>query len=362
MQRIKMNGFARFLVLVAMAMFLLPLGPGISLADKAPAIKMKHEPIKYYVPEKRIRLEAKVKSEDKVDIVRCYFKGETHADYVFVPMTPLKEGLYSAILPAPSADSKGITYLFLVVTDKNDVVRTQEYNIEKSDDDKTPAWQAIDGGGNIHVSTELAEAPEMLAGFTDSIVVDVVESAARFGFVTYGIYTASQIAAAGGTTGSAATATEAGVVTATAGMSTAAIVGIGVGAAVVIGGGAAAGIAIANKDDEDDEDEVPINTSAGVKWGDYGSQATHADDAFELWFAGRFIGTSPTGSVGEATVSGLEVGTHELQIRFVTPNAGLGSFAIDLSGGASFSSGGTHREGLLNLNETRTFTVNVPAP
>lgn len=359
MQRIKMNGFARFLVLVAMAMFVLPLGPGISLADKAPAIKMKHKPIKYYVPEKRIRLEAKVKSEDKVDIVRCYFKGETHADYVFVPMAPLKEGLYSAILPAPSVDSEVITYLFLVVTDKNDVFRTQEYNIEKRDEDKTPAWQAIESEGNIHVSTELAEAPSMVAGFTDSIVVDVVESAARFGFVTYGIYTASQIGAAGGTTGSAATATGAGVVTATAGMSTAAIVGIGVGTAAVLGGAAAVGVASSNSGDED---EVPINASAGVRWGDYGSQATDADDAFELWFAGRFIGTSPIGRVGEATVSGLEVGTHELQIRFVTPNAGLGSFAIDLSGGASFSSGGTHREGLLNLNETRTFTVNVPAP
>jgi hypothetical protein len=63
-------------------------------------------------------------------------------------------------------------------------------------------------------------------------------------------------------------------------------------------------------------------------------------------------------------VAGLEVGTHQLQIKFVTPNAGVGTYRITLGGGATFVDGGvTQKEGFIsNVNDSHYFDVNVPAP
>jgi hypothetical protein len=92
--------------------------------------------------------------------------------------------------------------------------------------------------GEIQVSTELAEAPEEVSGFSDSIGTDVVESNARFGVVAGGIYGAS--AAGAGAGAGAAAAAGAGAATGAAGLSTTAIVGIGAGVAAGVGGIAAA--------------------------------------------------------------------------------------------------------------------------
>jgi len=395
----------KMLRLMAMTLVILMALPvqTIWAASGKVTTKVKHKPPKdEYIPGFRIQLDAKIKDKAGLLATRCYFKAKKDKVFTFVNMNNIEDDEYRAILPAPWVNSEFVEYLFITVNKNKQVTRTQMFKIEEAETKEAAQWQEagevkelridkvqevveeyeelrkeirekyrkkrakyqIESQDVMTVLTEVDESLVSLNGFYDAITLSRVPAAASYGVLTEGLYTAEQVAAVGGAAAvsSATGVTSAGTIEAATGMSTAAIVGIGVGAAVVIGGGAAAGIALSNSDDEDDEVEVPINTSAGVRWGDYGSQATHADDAFELWFAGRFIGTSPTGRVGEATVSGLEVGTHELQIRFVTPNAGLGSFAIDLSGGASFSSGGTHREGLLNLNETRTFTANVPAP
>ena len=195
----------------------------------------------------------------------------------------------------------------------------------------------------------------------DNAMVVEVPAAMKYGLLAEGLYTPEQIAVAGGES-SIATATgaaTAGTVTAAAGMSTGAIIGIGLGAAAVVGGGVYAADALSEKEEEEER----INASATVQWGDYGTEATVADDAFQLWFAGRYLGVSPTGGrTGRVQVSGLEVGTHELRIRCSVAPDNAGTFAIDLGGGARFSGGGTHREGLLRLRQSRTFNVNVPAP
>ena len=96
--------------------------------------------------------------------------------------------------------------------------------------------------GDIHVTTELPQATEPPPGFSDSIVVDVAESSARFGLAAGGIYTIT--AEAGGATGAAASSTSGGSVSSSSGLSTTAKVGIGaaaVAAAVAAGIGLAAG-------------------------------------------------------------------------------------------------------------------------
>jgi hypothetical protein len=206
--------------------------------EMKPSTEIKHKPIKYFVAEKRIELKTEVEDKAGVHLVRCYFRAVEQADYVFIAMKP-GSSLYKGILPAPSKETDILEYLFLAVNGNNQVVKTQTFKVERKEKDKVPPWQEVGSEGDIHVTTELAEAPEAPAGFADSIAMDVAESSARFGFVVGGLYTASQAAAAGGATGTAAGATSAGTVSAsTGGLSTMGYVGIG---AAVVAGGAAIG-------------------------------------------------------------------------------------------------------------------------
>jgi hypothetical protein len=201
------------------------------------ATKIKHDPIKYFVSGKRIRISADVTDPEGINLVRCYFKGKEQADFVFVSMTA-EGNTYTAILPAAAKTATSIEYLFLSVNNKNQVVKTQQFSMNKDEDQPAPPWQDVAMEGQLKVSTELAQAPAVLEGFTDSIATDVVESAARFGVVV-GIYATIQVAAAGGLTGAAAAAVSAGTVTTgTSGMSGGAI-------AAIAGGVAVAGAAVA---------------------------------------------------------------------------------------------------------------------
>jgi len=230
------------LTVLVYVLSLLLANAGTALAeDTKSATKIRHKPLKYFVPGHRITVNAEVTDQTGVTVVRAYFRAPEQADYVFVSMNPAADGTYQGILPAPAKETQNITYLFLAVNGKNQVVKTQTFTVNREDKEKVPAWQQAGSEGNIQVSTELAQAPESISGFTDSIAMDVVESSARFGFVAGGIYTAAQMASAGGTDGAAAAAGSAGTVSASAGLSTAAIAGIGAGVAAVAGGIAAAG-------------------------------------------------------------------------------------------------------------------------
>jgi hypothetical protein len=257
MNILRNNYAAKALALFALALFVLPMHAGIAAApEPLSTTAIKHKPIQYFVPDKRIKINAEVTDKEVINLVRCYFRAAGEAGYVFVSMEAGKEGVFESILPAPSKTTQTLEYLFLVVNEKNQVVRSQVFTVDKKDDDKAPAWQQVASEGDIHVSTELANAPSTPPGFNDSIALDVVESGSRFGLVAEGIYLASEISAAGGTagtavsgttaaaggaTGTAAAATSAGVVAASAGISTIAAVGIGAAAVAVAGGAAAAG-------------------------------------------------------------------------------------------------------------------------
>ncbi len=247
MKKFRRSSIGRLLSFLAMMAFILTSAPvtlfaqGASSSTAQSLTKIKHEPIKYFVAGKRIKIAAEVTDPEGIKLVRCYFKGKEQADFVFVAMIA-GGNTYTAILPAAAQTAASIDYLFLAVNNKNQVVKTQQFRANKDDSQPMPPWQDVAMEGQLNVSTELAQAPAVLEGFADSIAMDVVESAVRFGFVVGEIYTATQIAAAGSATGTAATATSAGTVTAATGtgLSTAAIVGIAAGA-VAVGGVAAAG-------------------------------------------------------------------------------------------------------------------------
>ena len=120
-------------------------------------------------------------------------------------------------------------------------MKTQVFTVNKKDKKNAPSWQQVSSEGEIKVSTELIDAPKEMAGFSDNISMDVIESASRFGLVA-NLYPSSQSASAGVfgyTSPASAGATSGGTIAAGA-------AGIGVGsaitaAAVIAGGAAAAG-------------------------------------------------------------------------------------------------------------------------
>ena len=282
--KVKRDVFFNFLIA-----FLLLVPAFFATTAIAATTQMKHTPPDYFVADQRIQLEANVTDDQGVKLVRCYFKAAGEADLVFVPMNTAGKNQYSGILPAPSAATTQIEYLFLAVNQANQVVRSQNFTMYKDANKKTPAWQNIPKEGDIRVSIELDQAPAQLMGFSDNVTIDVVESSARFGVVALLYHAAtdssseSAVAAANSSTG----ATSGGTITAgSAGWSTAAIVGVGVGVAAVAGGTA---IALSNDSDDDDND----NGGGG------GGEALTPTTILGQWdFAGkRRDGVSRTGNI-----------------------------------------------------------------
>ena len=205
---------------------------------------VKHSPPDYFVPKFRIQIDATVSDPSGINLVRCYFKSTGQADFVFVPMTQTggsgNGAFYSATLPAPSQATEQIEYLFLTVNNNNQIVKTQTFTINRKEKKDVPAWQHAPGGNEIQVSMELDQVPQELTGFTDNIVMNKVESGLRFGVVAGGLYYLTRDKAAH-TSGTAASSTSAGTITAaSAGYSTAFLVGAGIAGAAVVGGSAAA--------------------------------------------------------------------------------------------------------------------------
>jgi hypothetical protein len=245
--------------MIAALLMMLSLGSVSAEEPIKATTKVKHKPAKYFVPEKRIKLDATVKDAAGVAVVRCYFRAVEHADYVFVAMEATKKDIYEGVLPAPSKDTEIIEYLFLAVNGENHVVKTQTFEMHKKDDDKVPVWQQVSSEGDIMVSTELAYAPTAPPGFTDSIAMNVVESSARFGFVVGGIYGADKVAAAGGASGAAAGSSSAGLVTASAGA------GLGTASLVALGAVAVGGAVAASSSSGDDDSPGGVAASGGTE-------------------------------------------------------------------------------------------------
>ena len=220
-----------------------------------------HSSLAYFVPGKRITVNAGVSDPKGVKVARTYFRAGAQADYTYVPMTYTSGNRYVATLPAPSAGTPSIEYLVLAQNAEGTVSRTQSYTMPARQSGEAPSWQSTASRGDVKVFTELTQAPANVAGFTDSITLDVAESGARLGAVA-GLYGAGGGAgggAAGATSASssgasATTATTASSTTAAAGTS-AATTGVAAGAtaaaaggistAAIIGGVAIAGVAAA---------------------------------------------------------------------------------------------------------------------
>ncbi len=323
----KIRFLGKFIWIFSVAAFCLA-SPTQGIAAKTPKsskTNISHKPIKYFVSGSRIKMKAKVKDPAGVSLVRCYFKGRTEADYVFVEMSSVNGKNFNGILPAPSVNTEIIDYLFLVVNSDKQVIRTQVYHVEKVEKDYTPGWQQARTDKAVQVYSELPNPPSTPPGFSDSVTMDVVESAVRFGFVAEGIYMLTQMDKAGGSAAAAAGATAAGTITATAGLSTAAVVGLAAGG-IAAGAGAAA-IASGSSDGDDD---TPHISSRIVDICVIDHNAVQ-DEYFNLYVNDVFIGEVRNAPGGTTCHDGIELKKGKNLIELRITNSTISDTALTIS-------------------------------
>ena len=330
------NGAGKALVILVTCFTLMFTSfiPVTALAAKA-STAVTHNPPDYFVSNNRIQLDATVSDPAGINLVRCYFKGAGQADFVFVPMSQTggdgKEFFYSAVLPAPSKATDQIEYLFLVVNNNNQVVKTQSFSVYQEAVEDVPDWQYPTGEDEIQVSMELDQVPKELPGFSDNIVMNKVESGLRFGVVAGGLYYLTRDKASH-TSGAAASSTSAGTIAASsAGVSTALLVGAGIAATAATVGGAVALSNSGGGSSSHDDGEITVKTLVG-SWHvtesgqtDWYMDATLSDN-------GRFTFTEYVGYSSSGTGSWTFNGSSDYF-----------TFSVDNGGGMSgYISGSTN--------------------
>jgi hypothetical protein len=303
MNHIRQSLIGRWLNFFAMLAFLVLQVPGVAFA--ASDTKVTHEALKFFVPEKRIRLDAAVVDPKGVTLVRAYFKSKTQADYVFVPMEAHQSAKdsYVANLPAMAKSNDEIQYLFLVVNGANEVLKTEPFVVKAKDSTDVPSWQLVNGDESVQLFTEVPDAPAVAASFSDSVSFNVVESGARFGLVAQIYGTSGSVAvsgaAAGATNAGTAAVATAGLSTATIAMAAAAVAGVAAGGSTG-GGGSSGATPVA----------PPASSIPGTWVGTY-THSTGASGPFTLILSqsgtavtGSGTTRDPNGAVGTATFNG----------------------------------------------------------
>lgn len=255
-----------FLRSLAFLLFLFSQALQAVSGESDTSIRIRTDQIKYFVPGFRINVSVDVSDGGNISsipVARCYFRAAGEADFVFVKLT--KSGVvpenmiggkrFTGQLPAAGKDTESIEYLFLVVSKDEQVIKTQTFTVQQRAEEESPSWQQNPDGQDIQVYTELDTPPEQVAGFSDNVTLDVVESSARFGVVA-GLYGSMQESAVGGATSTVAGKTAAGTgaagtteagggvaasSTASSTISTKTLAIAAAGVAVVVGGAAAAG-------------------------------------------------------------------------------------------------------------------------
>jgi gas vesicle protein len=238
--------YIRGFIVLLLALFLVIPAEMVQAVTDALSTSIKHKPVRSYLPGFRIPLDAEIKDDSGVRISRCYFRAKEEKDFLFVDME--KADRYTAMLPAPEVGSESIYYYFLVVNGKNQVVKSQVFEMKEKETEEVAKWnEAKDTGksntelrklrrkltrqirerfkdkidktrrvnkdSKLQVKSEATDAPTEISGFSDNVAINTVSSGAR-----YGMMTASTVTATAG------------------GLSTATMLG---GLAVVAAGGAA---------------------------------------------------------------------------------------------------------------------------
>lgn len=211
-------------------------------AGESAQTTIEHKPIDSAVAGQRIGVNARVSDPAGVETVRTYFRARDGAHFSFITMQESAEqgstgNEYQGMLPAPGNGAEWIDYLILAKNGSDQVVKSQTFRMQVLDSE-----QAATYAEPVRVQTELARAPETVTGFDDNIIVDVVESAVKYGVVaglTDPVSAGTEAGVAGG--GAADSGT---IAASTGGLKTGAVLGglaLAGGAALAGGGGGGGG-------------------------------------------------------------------------------------------------------------------------
>ncbi|MDK9706092.1 MAG: hypothetical protein OEL83_03490 [Desulforhopalus sp.] len=178
--------------------------PGAAQPAK-PTTEIVHKALARAEAGKRLTVYTEIADPKGVDVVRAYFKARDAADYSFIALnrTDHLQGLatksgrqsFAGVLPAPADHTKAFEYLILVKNKANVVVKSQTYSVTVVD-----GIADMEEQEPLQVYTELAQAPDEIAGFSDNIVYDAVESAGKLGVVA-GLYAGIQAGGGGAVNG-----------------------------------------------------------------------------------------------------------------------------------------------------------------
>lgn len=350
-------------ILAVLVLVSVPLFNGGLGAQTPPRTNISHSPVDTFIPGFRMQVKALVSDETGVMLVRCYFRAAGEAEYMFVDMPLVIGNEYSGTLPAPLESTEALEYILLAVNNDGVVVRTQLFSARRAEGREKPVWQQVDSGGEISINTELSRVPESIPGFDDNIVVNVMESAFRFGYVVEGIYKVSQMVGAapvgaisGGTISATTTSgTEDGVrIPETAAAATGGskvskkgssgllyIVG---GAALVAGGVYAATKLLAKK-------KLPV---AITVW----DSGDDKDDTFDVYLDGEKLGTTSGPSYRGSWTRDLEEGSsHTVRVVCADDEHDNGVYcSITIS---NSNQAGAYEEYMSEGDEfSRSFSVN----
>lgn len=150
----------------------------LAAASETPGTRIEHRPVESVSAGERIGISAKVSDPSGVELVRAYFRAQDASDFSFVGMELMRRGSFEGTLPAPANGTDWIDYLLLAKNGANQVVKSQTFRMRVEPSVETPSYETP-----IRVHTELEQAPRTVGGFRDNIVIDVVESGARYGVV-----------------------------------------------------------------------------------------------------------------------------------------------------------------------------------
>ena len=119
-------------------------------------IIIEHTPIKYFVPDYRIKFEAKMKDyyHNFVSAKLKFMATGKMDSFFYVKMICSPDNLCSATIPAPTNEVKEIVY-FIEAKDRiGDIYKTQNYSIPQI---PLPTWQ-VESVDKIYLHTDISEA------------------------------------------------------------------------------------------------------------------------------------------------------------------------------------------------------------
>jgi hypothetical protein len=140
-------------------------------------IIIEHTPIKYFVPDYRIKFQAKMKDyyHNFVSAKLKFMATGKMDSFFYVKMVCNPDNFCSATIPAPTNEVKEIVY-FIEAKDRiGDIYKTQNYAIPQI---PLPAWQVETTKDNINLESDVATAKNVnMKPFKES--VDVLYSAGK---------------------------------------------------------------------------------------------------------------------------------------------------------------------------------------